>query len=243
MSEKDNSSKENKIEKRSGFRDLINIFSLMGFAYGELDRRLDLKEALEAVLKKPVPKHVNFFFCFGGITFLCFLMQVITGILLLFYYKPTPSDAYASVIHITNVVPFGWLIRSVHFWSANFMISFIFLHMIRVFVSKAYQEPRDFNWVIGVMLLCITLGFGFTGYLLPWNQLSYWATTVGTEIPGAIPVIGPHIRLILRGGMDVSGETLIRFFALHVVVLPAVAVIFLMLHFLIIKRQGISEPL
>lgn len=243
MSEKLNNSSENKIEKRSGFQDLLSIFSLMGFAYGELDRRLDLKEALEALLKKPVPKHVNFFFCFGGITFLCFVMQVVTGILLLFYYKPTPADAYASVIHITNAVPFGWLIRSIHFWAANFMIAFVFLHMIRVFVSKAYQEPRDFNWVIGVMLLCVTLGFGFTGYLLPWTQLSYWATTVGTEIPGAIPIIGPHIRLILRGGIDVSGETLIRFFALHVVVLPAVAVIFLMLHFLIIKRQGISEPL
>ncbi|MEK7376350.1 MAG: cytochrome b N-terminal domain-containing protein, partial [Candidatus Margulisiibacteriota bacterium] len=198
MSEKDNNSKENNLEKRSGFRDLLDIFSLMGFAYGELDRRLDMREALEKLLKKPVPKHVNWLFCFGGITFLCFVIQVVTGILLLFYYKPTPAEAYSSVVHITNGVPFGWLIRSVHAWASNLMITFVFLHMIRVFVYKAYKEPRDFNWVIGVTLLCLTLGFGFTGYLLPWNQLSYWATTVGTEIPGAVPVIGPHIKLILR---------------------------------------------
>lgn len=243
MSDNNNLNKEKELEKRSGFRDLFNLFSLMGFAYEELDSRLDFRQALEKVLKKPVPKHINWFFCFGGITFFCFILQVVTGILLMLYYKPTPAEAYSSVVHITNSVPFGWLIRSIHHWSANFMIAFVFLHMIRVFVYKAYSPPRDFNWVIGAMLLSVTLGFGFTGYLLPWTQLSYWATTVGTEIPGAIPILGPHLKYIMRGGTEVSGETLIRFFAAHVVVLPLVTGLFLFLHFLIIRKQGISDPL
>jgi quinol-cytochrome oxidoreductase complex cytochrome b subunit len=123
------------------------------------------------------------------------------------------------------------------------MILFVFLHMIRVFVYKAYQPPRDFNWIVGAVLFCLTLGFGFTGYLLPWTQLSYWATTVGTEIPGAIPFIGPMIKYMMRGGLEVSGETLVRFFAAHVAILPAVTIICLLLHFLIIRKQGISDPL
>lgn len=236
---------ENKEKKEAGrypitLRELISWFSLVGFVYGPLDERLSVREALEKALKKPVPSHVNWFFCFGGISLLLFIIQTVTGILLLMYYRPTTAEAFDSVVHITNNVPFGWLVRGFHFWGANLMIIMVFLHMLRVYIYGAYKAPRDFNWVAGVFLLMLTMGFGFTGYLLPWNQVSYWATTVGTEVPGALPLIGDYMKLFTRGGSDVSQITLTRFFAAHVVILPAVTIVFLALHFLMIRRQGIA---
>jgi quinol-cytochrome oxidoreductase complex cytochrome b subunit len=229
-------------ERYSIIRQIVGYFSLAGFVYGPLDERLSIREALEKALKKPVPEHVNWLFCFGGITFFCFITQVITGILLLMHYRPTTAEAYASVVHITNNVPFGWLIRGLHHWASTIMIIMIFLHMLRVYFYGAYKPPRDLNWIAGVVLLMVTLTFGFTGYLLPWNQVSYWATTVGTEIPGAVPVVGETLKLFVRGTSDVSQVTLTRFFALHVVILPASALAFLGIHFAILRRQGISGP-
>ncbi|MBI5376198.1 MAG: cytochrome b N-terminal domain-containing protein [Candidatus Schekmanbacteria bacterium] len=231
------------LEKRTSFREIINLISLTGFVYGPLDDRLSIREALEKNLKKPVPDHVNWLFCFGGVTFLLFIVQAFTGVLLLMYYQPTTAEAYKSVVHITNNVPFGWLMRGIHHWAANLMSVFCLLHMLRVFFYGAYKAPRDFNWVTGVMLLCVTLGFGFTGYLLPWNQISYWATTVGTEVPSAMPVAGDLIKMLIRGGSDISQATLTRFFAIHVLILPAAIAVFLISHFLMIRRQGISEAL
>jgi quinol-cytochrome oxidoreductase complex cytochrome b subunit len=230
-------------ERYSTIRQILGYFSLLGFVYGPLDERLSIREALEKALKKPVPEHVNWFFCFGGITFFCFIIQVVTGILLLMHYRPTAAEAYASVVHITNNVPFGWLIRGLHFWASTVMIIMIFLHMLRVYFYGAYKPPRDFNWIAGIFLLMITLGFGFTGYLLPWHQVSYWATTVGTEIPGAVPIVGDTLKLLMRGSADVSQVTLTRFFAMHILLLPAGAFAFLGIHFAILRRQGISGPL
>ena len=231
------------LEKRISLREILGWLTLWGFVYGPLDERLEIRKALEKALRKPVPAHVNWTFCFGGVTFLLFIVLAITGVLLLMYYRPTTADAYASVVQITNEVPFGWLIRGLHFWAANLMIIMVFLHMLRVYFYGAYKPPRDLNWVAGFFLLMITLAFGFTGYLLPWNQVSYWATAVGTEIPAAFPVIGDTLKFLTRGGPDVSQLTLTRFFAIHVVVLPAVTAFLLAAHFAIVRRQGISGPL
>ncbi len=230
-------------EQRSGLRELFELFSLTGFVYGPLDARLNIKDAVEENLKKPVPPHVNWLFCFGGISLFLFIVQAVTGIMLLMYYRPTIAEAYKSVVFITNNVPFGWLVRGIHHWAANLMIIMVFLHMARVFFYGAYKPPRDFNWVTGVILLMFTLGFGFTGYLLPWNQISYWATTVGTEVPGAIPVVGEFLITMIRGGQAVGQTTLTRFFAIHVVILPLLIGFFLMGHFFMIRKQGISGPL
>lgn len=230
-------------ERRRGLRELIDLASLFGFLYTSLDERLSIKEGLEKALRKPVPPHVNFSFCLGGITFFLFFVQAITGVLLLMYYMPTVSEAYKSVVYITNEVNFGWLIRDLHHWASNLMIITVFLHMMRVFFYGAYKPPRDLNWITGVFLLLVTMTFGFTGYLLPWNQISYWATTVGTEIPGAFPLIGKFITFMMRGGEEVGQLTLSRFFAIHVVVLPATIAVLLAGHFFMIRRQGISGPL
>jgi len=234
---------------RSSFRgetgkSLFNIISLLtGALYGELDERLDFRTALARALKKPVPAHVNFWFCFGGITFLIFLIQVVTGIGLLLYYRPTVEQAFASVVHITNTVPFGWLIRGFHHWGANLIIITVMLHALRVFFHGAYKPPRDFNWVVGSCLMFSLLLFGFSGYLLPWNELSYWATVVGAEIPGAVPYVGDFITYFLKGGDTVGQLALTRFFAFHVVIMPFGALVLLLMHFLMIRRLGISGPL
>ena len=230
-------------EQRSGLRELFELFSLTGFVYGQLDSRLDIKDAVEKNLSKPVPPHVNWTFCFGGISLFLFIVQAVTGIMLLMYYRPTIAEAYKSVVYITNNVPFGWLVRGLHHWAANSMIVMVFLHMMRVFFYGAYKPPRDFNWITGVVLLMLTLGFGFTGYLLPWNQISYWATTVGTEVPGAMPIIGEHIATLVRGGQSIGQTTLTRFFAVHIVILPLIIGFFLLGHFFMIRKQGISGPL
>ena len=209
-----------------------------------LDERFDVRIPLEAFLKKPVPKHaIRWYFCLGGITFAVFLIQGVTGILLSLYYRPTPEQAYESILFIMNNVRFGWLIRSIHHWSASLMIATCIAHMLRVFITGAYKKPRELNWVAGVFLLLLTLAFGFTGYLLPWDQRALWGSTVGSEILGVIPLIGKALLGLLRAGADVTGLTLTRFYGLHMLVLPVLAFLFLAVHFVIIRRQGISGPL
>jgi len=240
--------KESKIrrwtEERINLRQLVGVLlNIFPVIYGELDQRLDIKEGLAKLLKKPVPKHINFLHCFGGMTFVLFVIQVLTGILLAIYYKPSAADAYNSVMFITNVVPLGWLIRQVHTWGSNLMILFMFIHMLRVFFHGAYKTPRELNWIMGVGLLGLTLAFGFTGYLLPWDQLSFWGTTIGTEVAGGVPLIGNYLLILLRGSENVTGDTLTRFYAIHVLILPWFTAIFLMAHFAMVKRQGIAGPL
>lgn len=208
------------------------------------DERFDVRIPLEAFLKKPVPKHaLKWYFCLGGITFALFLIQGVTGILLSLYYKPTPGEAYESILFIMNNVRFGWLIRSIHSWSSTLMIAFCVAHMLRVFITGSYKNPRELNWVAGVFLLLLTLAFGFTGYLLPWDQKALWGSTIGSEILGIIPGIGAWLLGLLRGGLEITGLTLTRFYGIHMLVLPVLVVLFLAVHFVIIRRQGISGPL
>jgi quinol-cytochrome oxidoreductase complex cytochrome b subunit len=156
------------------------------------------------------------------------------------YYVPSPDHAYETVQYIMNDVAFGWLIRGIHHWGASLMVLVVFIHMLRTFFTASYKFPREFTWATGVILLLATLGMGFTGYLLPWNQRSYWATVVGTEIAGTVPVVGDFILRVLRGGNDLSAVTLARFFAVHIWFLPAIIVALIGVHMYLVIRIGIT---
>lgn len=205
-----------------------------------LDERLGLRSIYNVVLDRKVPK-VNWWFTLGSASLFLFIMQGVTGIFLSVYYVPSPDHAYDSVQYIMNEVAFGWLIRGIHHWGATLMVLIVFAHMLRTFYYAAYKYPRELTWLSGVVLLLATLGMGFTGYLLPWNQRSFWATTVGTEIPGTLPILGPWITRILRGGTDLSAVTLARFFAAHIWFLPAVLAAVIGLHIYLVIRLGISN--
>jgi cytochrome b6 len=208
-----------------------------------VDERLDLKPVLEFAEEKAVPSHrYSALYFLGGATLFFFLLQVATGILLLLYYKPTAEAAFESVRFIMTEVYFGWLIRSIHSWSANLMVLCAFLHMVTVFFMRAYRKPREMTWWTGAALLLLAMGFGFSGYLLPWNELAFFATRVGTDMAGKTPLIGEFLAEFLRGGEDVTGATLTRFFGFHVAVLPMIATILVLLHLLFIQRQGMSVP-
>lgn len=204
-----------------------------------LDERLGLQGIYATVLDRKVPK-VNWWFTLGSASLFLFVMQGITGIFLTVYYVPSPDRAYDSIQYIMNDVPFGWLIRGIHHWGASLMVIFVFVHMLRTFFFGAYKYPRELTWVTGAVLLLTTLGMGFTGYLLPWNQRAYWATTVGTQIAGQVPLIGPYITQVLRGGTDLSAVTLARFFAVHIWFLPAIIVAMISVHMYLIIRLGIA---
>src|SRR3989337_2772311 len=209
-----------------------------------VDTRYNISPIKNFIEHKKVPVHKHsLFYYLGGISLFLFIVQVITGILLLMYYKPGEESAYESVRFILTDVNFGWLIRNVHSWSANLMIFFTFAHMFSVYFTKAYQKPRELTWVTGFLLLTLALGFGFSGYLLPWNELAFFATKVGTGIAGAVPFVGDVLVRFLRGGDDVTGATLTRFYGLHVAVLPMVMTGLLMIHLLLVQRQGMSVPL
>ena len=209
-----------------------------------VDERYKLKDMLSKALNKPVPNWATrWWYCLGGITAFLFVIQAVTGIMLAFYYQPTPEQAYASIQHIESNVLFGASIRAIHHWAANGMIIMCVAHMLRVFILGAFKPPREMNWMSGVILLIVTLGFGFTGYLLPWDQRAYWATTVGTEIAGGIPDIGQLILVFLRVGWGITEATLSRFYALHVIVLPILVLTMMGAHFMMIRRQGLKEPL
>jgi quinol-cytochrome oxidoreductase complex cytochrome b subunit len=205
-----------------------------------LDERLGLTAIYNTTLDRHVPK-VNWWFTLGSASLFLFVMQAATGILLTIYYVPSPALAYDSIQYIMNGVAFGWLIRGMHHWGATLMVLVVFAHMLRTYFYAAYKYPRELTWITGVVLLLTTLGMGFTGYLLPWNQKAYWATTVGTEIAGAVPVIGPFITRVLRGGEDISGVTLIRFFSAHIWWLPLVIAAMIGIHMYLIIRIGISS--
>ena len=210
--------------------------------YNWVDERLGLSELADFARHKTVPVHSqSFWYYWGGISLFLFLVQCFTGVLLLVYYRPG-AEAYESVRQITFVMHFGWLIRSAHAWSASLMIFSILVHMFSVYFMKAYRKPREFGWLSGMALLGIASVFGFSGYLLPMDELSYFATKVGLQIPSAIPWIGTAIANMLRGGPDVSEFTVQRFFALHVVVLPAIFLPLLGFHLWLVQRHGNASP-
>jgi cytochrome b6 len=206
--------------------------------------RLAWASVREFLAHKKVPVHSGtLWYLFGGVTLFLFTVQVLTGILLLVYYRPTPSEAYESVQFIMTRVAFGWLIRSIHSWSANLMIASAFIHMFSVVFLHAYRRPRELVWFSGIVLLGLTLAFGFSGYLLPWNTISFFATKVGTDMATFVPGIGPLLGRYLRGGDAVGGATLTRFFGFHVAVLPALTTLFLLFHLALVQKFGISTPL
>jgi len=211
---------------------------------GWVVNRLGLDDTMEDQYNRVVPFHAsNYVYCLGGIALVLFVILAATGIMLAVYYQPTPDAAYQSVLDISTQVQFGWWIRSIHRWSAGAMVLLVFLHMLRVFFTGAYKKPRELNWLTGVALLLITMAFGFTGYLLPWDQKAYWATKVGTDIAGSVPFIGHFLLVSLRGGEQISAATLGRFFDLHVLVLPGIILVLLLGHFFMIRRHGISGRL
>lgn len=209
-----------------------------------LKMRLPFGQVMEFLRHKEVPWHRgSYWYLFGGLALLFFCVQVATGILLMFYYVPTPEHAYESVQLITAKVPFGWLIRSIHSWSANLMILALFIHMFSVFFMRAYRPPREMVWFSGAVLLGLAMFFGFSGYLLPWTKLSFFATKIGTDLARHIPGIGTDIQRILRGGDIIGGPTLTRFFAIHVAILPPIFTVILLLHLVLIQLLGMSSPI
>ena len=208
-----------------------------------LDQRFGWEELIYPLRHKTVPLHrLSYWYFLGGITLFLFGVQVTTGILLLLYYRPSANEAYESVQYITTQVKFGWLVRSIHSWSANLMILTAFAHMFSVVFLRAYRKPRELTWVSGMLLLFLAMGFGFSGYLLPWNGLAFFATKVGTEVAGQVPFIGHSLVVFLRGGDEVTGATLTRFFGFHVAVLPGIMTLLVGLHIALVQRFGISVP-
>lgn len=208
--------------------------------YQWLDERLGLNDIYKATLDRPEPRG-NWWNTLGSASLFLFVMQGLTGIFLSVYYTPSPDHAYDSITYIMTSVSFGWLIRGIHHWGASLMVLVVFIHMLRVFVTASYKYPRELTWLIGVGLLLVTVFMGFTGYLLPWNQKAYWATTVGTQIAGSVPFIGDFILKVLRGGTSLSALTLERFFAAHIWILPAILVALIGTHLYLIIKHGESQ--
>ncbi len=187
---------------------------------------------------------IPYTWCMGGLSFFLFLVLTLTGTLLMFYYRPTTEWAYSDIKDMETVVVFGQLLRNMHRWAAHGMVITVFLHIVRVFYTGSYKPPREFNWVVGVVLLFLTIMLSFTGYLLPWDQIAYWAITIGTNMGGYAPLFNTPTKLILLGGIEVGQNTLLRFYVLHIMVFPLVAAIFLAVHFWRIRKDGgISGPL
>jgi len=214
---------------------VLGVLRFLGFLYGPIDTELPIDQAFRKALSNRVPRHANWRHAFGGITYLLFVLLVGTGVLLSFYYRPSAEEAYQSVQHIVSGISFGWLMRDLHSWCANLVVLAALVHMARVFFSET-------NWLVGLLLLLLIFAFGATGYLLPWDQWAYWTTTQGLEVVGHLPLIGGWVTTVLRGDPLVSGATLSRFFALHVIVLPWLALGLLMLHFQLLRKHGVAGP-
>ena len=215
-----------------------------------LDERYPFTKSVDEALYQRVPNFANaFYYCFGGMVFILIVFQLLTGVLLALYYVPdasgNPAAAYSSVLFIQNSVYLGWLIRGVHFWSANILIVMVVIHMFRVYWTGSYRAPRELNWMVGVLMLLLILALSLTGYLLPWDTKAYFATQVTIQIAGLAPPqqLGMFIKEILQGGPVDGPATLQRFFTLHVFVLPALIVLLMYVHFRFIRAHGISEPL
>lgn len=211
----------------------MNIFDYLNTRLGFMSRH-------RRVMDKPVPLGLNYFCCFGGITFTLIIVQLLTGLFLSVHYTPSEAEAYRSIQRLHQTVPLGLVLRSMHHWTANLMVVMVILHMFRVFITGSYKNPRELNWIAGALLFAMTLSFGFTGYLLPWDQKAYWATVVGTNMLGSVPVIGPSLAAMVRGGVEVTGQTLLRFYSMHILWLPMLTALFLWVHFHILRRIGIS---
>jgi quinol-cytochrome oxidoreductase complex cytochrome b subunit len=207
-----------------------------------LEERSGLVGGVRYFLFRNIPGDMSWLQTLGSATLTAFIVQTVTGAILAMYYKPDPDKAYESIYYITNEVTWGWLVRGMHRWGASVFIILLFLHMGRVFLFGAYKYPRELNWLIGVLLLILGMFEGFTGYLLPWDQTSYWATVVGININGTGPFVGPFLSNILRGGAEIGQETLARFYAIHMLLLPGGLIALIGLHLYLVVRLGVSSP-
>src|SRR6266849_4323321 len=207
-----------------------------------LEERSGLVGATRYFLFRKVPGDVNWFQTLGSATLTAFLVQTITGVILAMYYQPGPNTAYPSIMRITNDVFAGWLVRGMHRWGASVFIILMFMHMGRVFLFGAYKYPRELNWILGVLLLTMGLAEGFTGYLLLWDQTAYWATIVGVNINGTGPIIGPFLAQFLQGGTAIGGDTLARFYAIHMLLIPGLIFALIGLHLYLVVRLGVTSP-
>jgi quinol---cytochrome c reductase cytochrome b subunit, bacillus type len=209
---------------------------------GWVDERTGGASFLTALLYRKVPKGTNWFYTLGSATLFAFTVQAVTGVFLAMYYDPSPTQAYASVSHLTNDVWLGEFVRGMHKWGASVMIILIWLHMARTFVFGAYKYPRELNWVIGVVLLILTMVMGFTGYLLPFDQRSFWATVVGVNITGTGPLLGPYLADFLRGGAEFGQATLSRFYAIHMLLVPGLIIALIGAHLYLVVKLGTTAP-
>jgi ubiquinol-cytochrome c reductase cytochrome b subunit len=210
--------------------------------YDWLDSRLNLKAVEHSLLNEPIPGGASWIYVFGSATLFLFILQAITGMFLAIYYAPTPDHAYDSVQFIENQVTFGWFVRGLHHWGASGMVVAVGLHMLQVFLYGAFKPPREMMWMVGVVLFLLVMGFAFTGYLLPWDQTAYWATQVGINMVGTVPLVGDFLVKVMRGGETLGALTLSRFFAVHVLFLPALIIMGIMLHLFILRRVGPAGP-
>jgi len=204
-----------------------------------VDERSGWRKVYETIFLRKIPK-INWLYTLGSATLFTMSLQIVTGILLTLYYVPEPTQAYASVDYITNDLTFGWLIRGLHHWGSSAMVLLVILHMVRVIAYGAYKYPREATWFSGVALLLLTFSFGFTGYLLPWDQRAYWATVVGTRIGEVTPFVGGSLKNIMLGGEEISGLTLTRFYGAHVWILPGVLLLLVGVHMYLVVRNGIT---
>jgi menaquinol-cytochrome c reductase cytochrome b subunit len=207
-----------------------------------VDERTSLSGATRWVLFRKVPRGTNWFYTFGSATMFAFLSQAVTGVFLAMYYNPAPTKAYESARYITNEVFLGEFVRGMHKWGSTVMIVLIFLHMGRTFFFGAYKYPRELNWVIGVVLLVLTLIMGLTGYLLPFDQRSFWATVVADNINGTGPIVGPYLADFLRAGPEFGATTLSRFYALHMLVVPGAIIALILAHLYLVTKLGTTPP-
>src|SRR5690349_21210813 len=207
-----------------------------------LEERSGLVGGIKYFLFRKVPSDTNWFQTLGSATLTAFLIQALTGVVLAMYYKPDPKNAYSSIQHITNDLWAGWLVRGMHKWGASVFIILMFLHMGRVFLFGAYKYPRELNWLLGVLLLILGMLEGFTGYLLPWDQTAYWATTVGINLNGTAPFLGPFLAQFLQGGTYINADTLSRFYAIHMLLIPGAIFALIGLHLYLVIRLGVTSP-
>jgi quinol-cytochrome oxidoreductase complex cytochrome b subunit len=221
---------------------LLGVARYFGLLYGPIDASLPIDQALRKSLRYRLAPHVGWRHALGGIAYLLFLVMVVTGVLLAVYYRPSAQEAFPSIQHIVSGVTLGWLIRDLHVWSASLLVITVLAHMGRVFFTAAYKPPRETNWLVGILLLVIVLAFGATGYLLAWDQSAYWTVTGALNAFEELPIVGGITVGLLRGDPIVSGATLGRFFAAHVILLPWLALAFLAFHFRMVRRHGVAPP-
>ena len=207
-----------------------------------IDERTSLSGGLRWLMFRKVPKGTNWFYTLGSAAMFAFLNQALTGVFLAMYYDPSPTRAYESVRYISNEAFLGELVRGMHRWGSTVMVILVFLHMGRTFFFGAYKYPRELNWVIGVVLLILTMLMSFTGYLLPWDQRSYWATVVGNNINGTGPLLGPYLADFFRAGPEFGATTLSRFYAIHMLLVPGILIALIGAHLYLVTKLGTTAP-